>query len=204
MAPDPWVSVRSRARSRAGQAAALGVMRWPPCLHPTVAAVAPLHSGCARACSHAAASPTLPRGRTAFPAPGCHSSLPSCSKIPVKPLSRVWGVSPQPHSSRTPLWGTEPPWHGTAMCCWPAGTDSPGRETQRSGWAAAVAWPAQAGANDAATLGGFLPATAAVGSVLWVCRGAGVHLMVVRAGALQSYQGELSPPAGHPCCQADR
>lgn len=69
----------------------------------------PVHSGCARACSHEAPSPTLPRGRTAFPAPGCHSSFPSCSKVPVKPLSRVWGVSPQPHSPRTPLWGTRVP-----------------------------------------------------------------------------------------------
>lgn len=112
VAPDPRVSVRSGAGSRAGwvqggcrAAAAPGRMWLPLGLRPMVAPVAPRTSGCTGACSHAVPSPTLSQGRTAFPAPGCHSSFPSCSKIPMKPLSRMWGVAPQPRTPRIPLWG---------------------------------------------------------------------------------------------------
>lgn len=56
---------------------------------------------------------TLPRA-TAFPALRCHSSFPSCSKIPVKPLSRMWGVPPQPHTPRTTSLFPQNP-HGMAQ-----------------------------------------------------------------------------------------
>lgn len=104
---------------------------------PTVVPTAPHTSGCAGACSHVFPSPTLSQGRTAFPAPGCHSSFPFCSKTLAKPLSRMWGVPP--HSCLTMGYvcaPTEPPSHGTATCSGAARGDSPGSGTQASGWAA--------------------------------------------------------------------